>query len=90
MQIQHDSEAREFSLPVEDGKAYIQYAQPDDQTLDLQHTIVPPEGQGRGVGSALVEHVLQYAREQGKRVVPSCPFVGTWLERHPEYQDLVR
>lgn len=90
MQIQHDVEAREFYAPLASGKAVLAYAEPDERTLDLLHTVVPPEEQGQGVGSGLVEHVFVYAREQSKRIVPSCPFVRAWLDEHPEYQALVR
>lgn len=90
MRVQHDSEAQEFSIPLESGKAYLRYDQPDERTFDLLHTIVPPEEQSRGVGSDLIEHVFRHVRDEDKRIVPSCPFVRAWLEDHPEYQDVVR
>jgi uncharacterized protein len=89
LQIQHDSEAGKFWTPFESEKAFLAYAEPDEHTLELLHTVVPPQEQGQGVGSALVEHVLVYAREQNKRIIPSCRFVRDWLGEHPEYQELV-
>jgi predicted GNAT family acetyltransferase len=50
---------------------------------------VPPDLQGRGLGSALVRGALLLAREQGERVVPVCPFVAAYIERHTEFQDLL-
>lgn len=47
------------------------------------------EARGRGIGTRLVLHALEDARERGLRVVPSCPFVGEVVERHPEYADLL-
>ena len=44
----------------------------------------------RGVGSRLIRAALDSARDQGLRVVPQCPFVRAFIERHPEYRDLVR
>jgi uncharacterized protein len=90
LQIQHDPEAREFWAPIESERCVLAYAEPDEHTLELLHTIVPPQEQGHGVGSALVEHVFVHAREQRKRIIPSCLFVRAWLDEHPEYQDLVR
>ncbi|QFG23651.1 GNAT family N-acetyltransferase [Actinomadura sp. WMMB 499] len=53
------------------------------------HTEVPPEYEGRGVGSALVRTALDEARAAGLRVLPTCPFFAGWIARHPEYQDLL-
>ena len=53
------------------------------------HTVVDPRFEGRGVGSLLVRSVLDEAREQGAQVLPQCPFVRSYLERHPDQVDLV-
>ena len=89
MEVVHDSAARRFRLPLDDGEAYLEYTERGPHTLDLLHTVVPPSEQGHGIGSHVVEHALQYAREHGYRIVPSCPFVRAWLAEHAEYQDLV-
>lgn len=44
---------------------------------------------GRGVGSALVKFALDDARTNDLKIVPICPFVAAYIERHPEYADLV-
>jgi predicted GNAT family acetyltransferase len=36
----------------------------------------------------LTQHALEHARARGYRVVPSCPFVAAYVQRHPEYHDL--
>jgi uncharacterized protein len=54
------------------------------------HTEIDDGHEGEGLGSALVRAALDSARERGLRVVPSCPFVRGWIERHPDYADLVR
>lgn len=53
-----------------------------------EHTIVPPEIGGKGVGSRLVEALIADAREQGFKVVPECSFVAAAFARHPEWKDL--
>ena len=55
----------------------------------LQHTIVGDEFGGRGVGSALAKFALDDARHHGLGVVPQCSFVAKYIEKHPEYADLV-
>ncbi|SDX78554.1 hypothetical protein SAMN05660209_01231 [Geodermatophilus africanus] len=53
------------------------------------HTEVDPDAGGSGVGSTLVRGALDDVRAHGRRVVPRCPFVRAWIERHPDYADLV-
>ena len=55
----------------------------------LIHTEVAPEFEGRGMGSALISRSLDQIREKGHGVVPVCPFVSSFLQRHPEYLDMV-
>ena len=52
------------------------------------HTVVPTVLGGRGVGTALVRHVLDYAAQHGYRVNPQCSFVKAYIDRHPDYQPL--
>lgn len=61
-----------------------------DGLLVVRHTEVDPAYEGRGVGGVLSRHVLDRARADGVLVDPHCPFLRGWLERHPEYADVVR
>ncbi len=51
----------------------------------LLHTEVPPAFEGQGIGSALARHVLDLARSGEERVSIKCPYLRTFIERHPEY-----
>ena len=53
------------------------------------HTEIDDAFGGMGVGSALVSQALDATRDQGLPVVPLCPFVAGWIERHPDYDSLV-
>jgi hypothetical protein len=57
--------------------------------LELVHTDVDPKWEGKGVGGALVQGALDDVRARGLKIRPYCPFVASYLRRHPEYQDLV-
>jgi len=57
--------------------------------IALMHTEVDPAFEGRGVGSALVRHALDDARRRGLRVIATCPYVQSYLDRHPEDDDIV-
>jgi uncharacterized protein len=59
-------------------------------TIELVHTEIDDAFEGKGVGSVFVRDVLDEIRRDGTlRVIPSCPFVAEWIERHPDYADLV-
>lgn len=54
------------------------------------HTEVDDAFEGQGVGSALARDALDDVRRDGsRRVVPECPFIRSWIEKHPDYQDLL-
>lgn len=53
------------------------------------HTVIEPAFEGRGLGSALARGVLDAAREAGSPVLPFCPFIRGYIQRHPAYLDLV-
>lgn len=88
LDIVHDEQAKRFETSIDGHTGYISYQEREGK-LVYDHTIVPQELGGRGVGSGLVKHALDYAREQDKKVVPQCSFVASYISKHPEYQDLV-
>lgn len=67
--------------------AYVRAA-PD--VIYLQHTGVEAEAQGRGVGTALFEHVVAWARETGTRLVVQCPYLRKKFLKNPETRDVLR
>lgn len=69
---------------------FAEYRLRDDR-IAFTHTEVFSEFEGKGVGGALARGALDDVRAQGGReVVPLCPFIKTWIERHPDYHDLVQ
>jgi predicted GNAT family acetyltransferase len=54
------------------------------------HTEVGDAFEGQGVGSTLVSQALDDARRRELDVLPLCPFVNSYIQKHPEYLDLVR
>ncbi len=88
LEINHDKSAQRFETTIEGKVGYLSYQERGD-TLVYDHTIVPPELGGQGVGSALAKYALDYAREQNKKVIPQCSFVAAYIKKHPEYQALV-
>jgi uncharacterized protein len=62
------------------------YRRFDDRVV-FTHTEVDPAFEGHGVGSVLVRGALDAVRADGLRVVAQCPFVRSWIRKHPEYAD---
>ena len=74
-----------------DGKliGFADYENTGDAIV-LPHVEVLPAFEGRGIGGELTRAALDDARRRGLPVVPLCPFVRSWIVRHPDYADLVR
>jgi predicted GNAT family acetyltransferase len=87
--IRHEQAARRFATDVEDAVAFIHYREESGRRLDFDHTYVPHRARGGGLASRLTAHALAFARAGGYKVVPSCPFVAAYIDRHPEYRDLL-
>lgn len=60
-----------------------------DRGIALLHTEVLPEYEGQGVGSRFARGVFADLRARELKVIPKCPFIVRWLERHPEEHDLL-
>ena len=80
---------QEFELTV-DGVTAIAAYQLEGDTIVFTHTQVPRQMEGHGIGSRLIRGALDQVRDRGLRVVPQCPFVADFIQRHPEYRDLLR
>lgn len=87
-QLRDNRAEQEFTLEV-DGQIAVAAYQREGGVIVFTHTQVPPEIEGRGVGSKLIRGALDSARDQGLRVVPQCPFVKAFIDRHPGYRDLL-
>jgi predicted GNAT family acetyltransferase len=87
--VVHDVGRHRFVADVAGGQAGLFYTGPRDGVVTFTHTEVPEPAQGAGVGGALARSGLEWAREQGLRVRPLCPYVAAYIRRHPDYADLV-
>ncbi|XZF15316.1 GNAT family N-acetyltransferase [Chitinophagaceae bacterium MMS25-I14] len=84
--IQNDEKHR-FELHIDGKMAFVVYEASGD-TITFLHTEVPQELEGQGLAAALAKYVLNYARDNKLNVVPLCPYIRVYLDRHPEYQPL--
>ena len=73
---------------VDSTFAIAEYTLPAGKIM-FTHTEVPPEHEGKGLGSALIRAGLAAARERGLQVIPICPFFAAYMKGHPEEHDLL-
>jgi len=78
-----------FELEV-DGHIAATYYELSGGVITFVHTEVPAELGGQGIGSKLVKGALDQVRADGLKVVAQCPFVRGWIEKHPDYADLLK
>ncbi|CAN7315462.1 GNAT family N-acetyltransferase [Pseudoxanthomonas sp. LjRoot168] len=86
--LHHDADSRRFSTRLEGHEAELVYSLRDGRMV-IEHTGVPEAIGGRGIAAELVKAALGHARTQGWRVVPACSYSAAYVQRHPEYADLV-
>lgn len=79
---------QEFELTVDGHRAVAAYQREDDRIV-FTHTFVPKPIEGHGVAARLVRAALDSARDEGLKVVPQCSYVRAYIDRHPEYRDLL-
>ncbi len=72
-----------------DAVGELTYSRVNDKLVIADHTGVPEALAGKGVGKALVTHLIEDARQLGYRIVPLCPFVRAQSVRHPEWADVI-
>jgi predicted GNAT family acetyltransferase len=80
---------RRYELLVDGSVAGVLAYRHEPYTLELVHTEIESAYQGQGRGEQFLGRVLDDVRRRGLSIVPVCPFVQWYLERHPEYTDLV-
>ncbi|HEY0011717.1 MAG TPA: GNAT family N-acetyltransferase [Allosphingosinicella sp.] len=86
--VRHDEAQRRFEIEEEGATGFLTYMLQDGRIV-FTHTIVPPELEGRGIGSRIVKAGLDHARAEGLQVVPQCSFVRGYIERHEEYREVL-
>ena len=62
---------------------------PAGESVIISHTEIDERREGEGLGSVLVGGALDQIRASGKTVIPTCPFTAAFIQRHPEYVDVV-
>jgi len=70
--------------------AIMTYRKAENGRIEVNHTRVAREAQGRGLAAQLYRAMVEYARSQGLKVTPTCSYVVRMFERFPEDRDLLK
>ena len=79
----------QYEFRIGDLIPRIEYIKTKNGEIYLTHTEVPSALEGKGVGSRLVRQALEDIERQQLRLVPLCPFVAGYVQKHPEWKRLV-
>jgi uncharacterized protein len=89
IEVARDAEGERYVVTVDGVVAGLAQYRDRDGLIAFIHTEIDDRFEGRGLGGRLVAFALDDARERGLAVLPFCPFVNGYIERHREYVDLV-
>lgn len=88
--VTHETTAERYLITVDGRDAgYADYIQ-GDGVRDFHHTVIDPEFRGQGLSKPLIQAALDDTRAAGDKVRPLCSAVAGFIEKHPEYRDLVQ
>jgi predicted GNAT family acetyltransferase len=86
-EVVNNTEHHQFEIRIGEDIARLSY-RVRDRDIELIHTEVPRVLEGQGFANELAQAALEYAAREKLRVIPTCPFVRSYLRRHANYQKL--
>ena len=88
-EITKNPEKSRYELHVDDELVGFIDFRDVSSSIELPHTEVDPAHGGQGYAGQLAKFALDDVRAQGKTVVPTCPFIADYIDKHEEYRDLL-
>jgi hypothetical protein len=82
----NNPDAKRFEIRLGEDVAIIEYML-QGKTIIMHHTEVPSVFEGKGVASRLAKYALDWAKDNGYKVNPLCPYVKGYIRKHPEYEE---
>lgn len=92
IEIQHNNDEKRGSFEAfMDGQqaGLMTYTWAGDTRFIIDHTEVEDAYNGKGVGKEMLYAAVNYARENGKKIIPLCPFAKANFQKHAELQDVM-
>jgi uncharacterized protein len=90
IEIIHQPEKNRFVAFVDGHECVLGYRiTMDPKVWDYNHTYVAPELRGRQIAEQITRFAMDYARSNGLKIIPGCPYVERFVGLFPEYLDIV-
>jgi predicted GNAT family acetyltransferase len=87
--VSFNADKQRYEIFVDGTLAGLTQTVEDGEVVTMPHTKVFDEFEGQGLASVLVTGALDDIRARGLRIVPECPYVASFVVKHPEYADLL-
>jgi uncharacterized protein len=89
MEVRNNPELNRYELRLDDElEGFVTYRERPG-LIALVHTEVDKRLEGQGMAGRLVAGALDDARQRELQVLPFCPYANSYIQRHPQYADLV-
>lgn len=89
IEVTKNEQRHRFEIRLDGDLVGLADYRDDDGIREFPHTEVDPSLRGRGLAGRLVGEALTQTRGEGLKADPICPFVATYVQRHPEYQNML-
>lgn len=89
IEVVQNTAKNRFEITVDGAMVGLADYMDDDGVRAFPHTEVDPSQQGKGLAGKLVGFALASTREAGLKVDPICPYVAGFMNRHPQYKELL-
>lgn len=87
--VVHNADAQRYEIHVDGVLAGYTEAKEDGEVVTFPHTLVFDQFEGQGLASQLVTGALDDIRAREKKIIAQCPYVARFVEKHPDYADLL-
>ena len=87
VEVSHNAKNHQFEARIDGHKGELVYRLRDGK-IYLMHTWVPEEIAGKGVATSLALYALKYAKKEKMETVIYCPFIKTFVARHPDWKEM--
>ena len=85
-----NKDQKRFEIHIDDEIAFEDYefftTSQGEKGIEYKHTLFPESLSGQGVAGYLVKVILDCAAARKLRVKPTCPYVKSYIDKHPECQ----
>lgn len=87
--VVHAKDEQRYEIHVDGILAGFTEAKEDGDVVVFPHTEIFDQFEGQGLASELVTGALDDVRVRGKKIVARCPYVARFVQKHPDYADLL-